>query len=174
MILVEPLNSIINLGTIKVINSNDIICPSCQELCKYEIIEHKIKLFGCKNKHKVENIKLDEFYDTQCIDLTKIKCEKCKNKSKFDTFNNEFFKCYECNMNLCPLCKSVHDKTHPIIDYDKKNYICNKHNETFIAYCEDCKIDLCLSCINRHKQHEIIRYEDKIIEIKELRKKMIE
>ena len=25
-----------------------------------------------------------------------------------------------CNKNLCPLCRSVHDKKHKIINYDKK------------------------------------------------------
>ena len=44
-------------------------------------------------------------------------------------------------MNLCPICKSMHDNSHYIINYDNKNYICNKHNETFVKYCEDCKID---------------------------------
>ena len=57
-------------------------------------------------------------------------------------------------MNLCPLCKSIHDKKHNIINYDNKNYTCNKHNETFIKYCEDCKIDLCLSCVNDNKNHK--------------------
>ena len=120
----------------------------------------------------MDNIKLDEFNNTQNIDISQIKCDKCKNKSKLDTFNNEFFICYDCNMNLCPLCKSVHDKSHSIINYENKNYICNQHNEIYIKYCEDCKIDLCLSCINLHKNHKIISYEDILIDIKELKKKM--
>ena len=49
--------------------------------------------------------------------------------------------------------------------------MCYKHNEILIAYCKYCKLDLCLSCINSHKNHKIIRYEDKMIEIEELRKK---
>ena len=75
-------------------------------------------------------------------------------------------------MNLCPLCKSIHDKNHSIINYDNKNYVCTKNNEIYIKYCEDCKIDLCLSCANEHKSHKIILYEDKLIDIKKLRKKM--
>ena len=75
-------------------------------------------------------------------------------------------------MNLCPLCKSVHDKSHSIINYDEKNYICIKHDEKFIKYCEDCKIDLCLSCVSEHKYHKILSYEDKLIDMKKLRKKM--
>ena len=93
-------------------------------------------------------------------------------KSKSDTYKNEFFICCDCNMNLCPLCKSIHDKNHFIINYDNKNYICNKHNKILIKYCDDCKIDLCLLCINEHKDHKLISYEDKLIDIKKIRKKM--
>ena len=46
------------------------------------------------------------------IDLSEIKCDKCKINSKSNTFNIEFFICNECKMNLCPLCKSTHDKSH--------------------------------------------------------------
>ena len=77
-------------------------------------------------------------------------------------------------MNLCPLCKSIHDKKHSIINYDNKNYMCNKHNEVFSSFCEDCEIDICLSCSNEHKNHEIISYQDELIDIKKLRNKMNE
>ena len=80
--------------------------------------------------------------------------------------------CNECNMNLCSLCKSIHDKSHIIINYENKNYICKEHNETFVKYCYDCEIDLCLSCINEHEDHEIISYGDELIDMKDLRKKM--
>jgi len=170
IILVYSINS--NLENTNIIKSNDIICPTCKKSCKYEIKDYKIKLYECKNGHIMDNIKLDEFNNTQNIDISQIKCDKCKNKSKLDTFNNEFFICYDCNMNLCPLCKSIHDKSHSIINYDNKNYICNQHNEFFIKYCKDCKIDLCLSCINGHKNHKVISYEDILIDIKKLRKKM--
>ena len=43
-----------------IIKSNDVICPICKEICKYEIKEHKIKLYDCKNGHITDNIKLDE------------------------------------------------------------------------------------------------------------------
>ena len=119
-----------------------------------------------------DNIKFDEFNNTQNIDLSKIKCNKCESKCKSNTFKNEFFLCNECKMNLCPLCKSGHEKTHSIINYDNKNYICKNHNETFVKYCEECKIDLCFSCINEHKGHKIISYEDILIDTKILRKSL--
>jgi hypothetical protein len=128
IILVYTLNSTIKYGNTNMKQSNDIICPECKEICKYEIKNYKIELNDCINGHKFEKIKLNEFFDTQIIDISKIKCDKCKKNNKFNTFNNEFFICYKCKMNLCPLCKSIHEKKHTIINYDNINYFCNKHN----------------------------------------------
>jgi len=174
IILVFLVNTIINneINNIKI--SNDIICPECKELCKYEIKDYKIKLYDCKNGHIIENIELNEFKQKQIVDISQIKCDKCKNKNKSNTFNHEFYTCYKCKMNLCPLCKSTHDNTHSIINYDNKNYVCNKHNEIFIDYCQDCNIDICLLCSDEHKEHKIISYKDKLINIKNLRNKMNE
>ena len=169
IILVYDINNTINIGNTNIIKSKDIICPICQENCLLDISNFRnfrINLYGCKNGHKTENIKIKDFNKTQVIDISKIKCDKCKSKNKSETFNNEFYVCYECKMNLCPLCKSVHDKTHSIINYDNKNYVCNKHNETLFKYCEDCKIDMCLSCVDEHKGHNIKSYEDKLVNLK--------
>ena len=166
IILVYDINNTINIGNTNIIKSKDIICPICQENCLFNLRNFRIKLYGCKNGHKTENIKLKDFNKTQVIDISKIKCDKCKSKNKSETFNNEFYVCYECKMNLCPLCKSVHDKTHSIINYDNKNYVCNKHNETLFKYCEDCKIDMCLSCVDEHKGHNIQSYEDNLVNLK--------
>ena len=91
----------------------------------------------------------NEFFDFQKIDESKIICDKCigvdKNK-KSEVNNNLFYKCLICNINLCPLCKDKHDKTHNIIDYDQKYFICNLHNESFFSYCNNCKKDICLIC----------------------------
>ena len=128
-ILVFSINKTINNENTNIKISKDIICPNCKEICKYEIKDYKIKLYDCKNGHIIENIKFNEFESQQNLDISEIKCDKCKNINKSNTFNNEFYICYECKMNLCPLCKSIHDKNHPIINYDNKNYICNKHND---------------------------------------------
>ena len=62
-------------------------------------------------------------------------------------------------MNLCPLCKSKHDNNHSIINYDERNYICDKHNEYFINYCKDCDKNMCKECGKEHYNHYIINYE---------------
>ena len=41
--------------------SKDILCNVCQEICQSEIKDYKIKLFGCKNGHVKENIRLNEY-----------------------------------------------------------------------------------------------------------------
>ena len=147
-------NENINDNKIK-IKSKNIICPKCNENIKISIKNYKINLFECKNNHKINNILFDEFQNIQMIDLTKIKCGICNKNNKSNTFNNEFFKCYECNINLCPLCKTQHNKIHNIYNYDKINYLCCRHNELLSNYCNKCKMNLCTLCEKEHFGHEI-------------------
>ena len=72
IILVLSINSTINNINTNMIKSKDIICPTCKEICIYEIKEHKIKLYGCKNGHIIDNIKLDDFNNKQNIDISQI------------------------------------------------------------------------------------------------------
>ena len=88
------------------IRSKNIICPDCGEDIKIKNIEnYKIDLYECKNNHTMNKIPLDEFEKTQMINLKNIACNICKEKNKYNTYNNEFYKCNECNINICPLCK---------------------------------------------------------------------
>ena len=140
------------------IKSKDVICTECGESIKMDIIDYKIILSECKNKHTIENILLDEFEDIQKINISDIKCEICKKCNKGNSYNNIFYKCITCKKNICPLCKSNHDKLHKIINYDDKNYICDKHNENYYSYCEKCKQNLCIVCEGEHKSHNIISF----------------
>ena len=63
-------------------------------------------------------------------------------------------------MNLCPLCKSRHNKDHIIIDYNKRNIICNIHNDFYVKYCTECNKDICYKCKDDHRNHNKIDYED--------------
>ena len=94
------------------------------------------------------------------IDISKIKCDNCKIKNKSNTYNNEFYRCNICKMNICPLCKSNHNNNH---NYDNKNYICELHNEDYIRYCKDCNLNICMMCFKEHKNHSIIDFGDIII-----------
>ena len=129
----------------KLKDSKYIICPSCKEICFININNYKINLFNCKNKHCFSNLLLSELNDFQKIDESNIKCYKC-NIDKSETTNNKFYKCLNCNINLCPLCESSHNKSHKKIGYEMKNNYCNIHGERYISYCEDCNQNLCDLC----------------------------
>ena len=142
-----------------IIKSQNIICPICKENILMDIKDYKINLHDCKNNHKIENILLDEFEETQNIDRIQVTCDICKKYNKSISYNNIFYKCNSCNKNICPICKSNHDKSHVIINYDDKFYICDKHNESYISYCETCKLNICILC-DKHKDHKRILFSD--------------
>ena len=143
--------------------SKDIICPECKENIIINFNNYKINLNGCKNNHNIYNILLNKFEDTQKIDLNNIICEVCKKINKNNTHNNEFYICNTCNKNICPLCKSIHNKNHIIINYDDKNYICKLHNDSFTKYCNTCNKDICIICENEHDNHNTIDFRKLLI-----------
>jgi hypothetical protein len=136
-----------------IIEIKEIICPECNENVLLKINDYKLEM-KCINNHN--NMILLKDYNNK-IDISKIRCNIC-NKNKTDIDNNEFYICLKCNINLCLSCKPTHDKNHDIINYDDKNYICNKHNENFIKYC--CNKNICMKCENEHKNHKSIYYGD--------------
>ena len=174
-ILVDNLDDINEINESKnesIIKSKYIICPTCGETAKISIKNYKVSLYECKSKHRTDNLSFDEYEKTQNIDLSKIICNKCKDKNKYNSFNNEFFKCFNCNINLCPLCKTLHDTNHKIINYDEINYICPNHMEKFSKYCNQCNINICSICEEEeHSNHNTIYLGD-IIKKKDLDNKM--
>ena len=92
--------------------------------------------------------------------MLNIKCEICKIKNKVNCLNNEFYKCLTCDINICPTCKSFHKSNHFIINYEQKNYACNKHNQKYIKYCNKCYKNICYLCKDEHKKHMKISFND--------------
>jgi hypothetical protein len=150
---------------------NEIECPECKGNILINIKDYKVNLYDCKNGHKKENILLTEYEKIQKLDLSKIICYECNN-NRNNVYNKEFYICNECGINLCPLCKSKHDKTHNIINYNNRNYICRKHNDKYIKYCKECKEDVCFNCINEHNYHNIIELSNIIPNKEELLQEM--
>ena len=120
-------------------------------------------MYNCKNGHNIKNIKINEFENTQKIDISKIICDEHKEINKGNTHNNEFHRCITCNKNLCPLCKSTHNNNHKIIEYDNINYICNLQSETFTRYCFDCKKNICMACEIEHRGHKGINLGEMLL-----------
>ena len=158
-----------------IIKSKDVICPECKENILINIKDYRVNLYECKNNHTKNNISLEEYENTQKIDISKIKCDKCKDKNLGNIFNNEFYICNTCNIKLCPLCKSQHNNNnHNIINYKNKNYICNKHNSNYIKYCKECEENMCILCEKEHKNHNIIYLEYIILEKHEILKQKVD
>ena len=165
-------NTILSEANNSAINSKEIICPQCSENCRICFKNFKISLYQCKNKHRIDNIPLNLFKNTQKIKESEIVCNNCNKINKSISYNHQFFKCFTCNKNLCPICSSTHIKSHAIIDYNKKNYFCNIHNDSFISYCSKCQINLCLSCESKHKEHKIISFSDIFPNIDDIKTEM--
>ena len=132
--------------------SNIIVCSECKEICKLAIEDYQIKLCGCENGHTINGISINDFNKTQYIDESKIICDICKSANKKEQYNRVFNYFNVCKQKLCPLCKSKHDKSHIISNYDGRNYLCAKHNEKFISYCYDCNKNLCYNCETGHNK----------------------
>ena len=156
-IIVYDINNTIINENIK--QSEDIICPECKKNVLIKIEDYKIRKYNCKNKHN-NLLLLKEYENSQNIEISQIKCEICKIKNKSNTYDNEMHKCITCDKNLCPLCKSTHDKNHKIINYDNINNICNKHNTMYVKYCKQCNENICMLCEKDHKLHDIIYFGD--------------
>ena len=157
-ILVYDLNPPTIIKCPKIVKSAFPICKKCDENMKFELENYKIRCSGCKKGHSIALL-INEYEKYQTIDISKIVCHNCS-VNKFKTYGNQMFVCNSCKINLCPICKDKHDKNHNLVDYDLKNYICPRHNESYISFCKTCKINICFNCQLEHNMHDIILIGD--------------
>ena len=130
-----------------------------------------MKLYNLNNKDEINNILLKDYETIKIKELSKIKCDICEN-NKNNTQNNEFDRCLKCKINLCLLCKSNHDKSHNIIQFEQNYSVSEKHNENCSKYCNDCKMIICTSCSNEHKSHNTKDYENIIPDMTKIKKQI--
>ena len=154
-----------------IVNSEEIICPKCFEHCRLKIEDYIIKLYDCKNNHLI-HMNLDKFQESQKMNLSKIICDECKIKNMGNSFNNEFYSCLNCKKNLCVLCKSIHNKSHNIIRYEQRNYLCNMHYDSYFKYCHRCKTNICMLCLKNHSNYNIESFENIIPNENDARNKL--
>ena len=170
-ILVNEIDSENTNSNTGIIKSMYPICPKCSEIAILEIESFKANIIGCKNRHVTKDIILNEYENTQKIDLSKIKCNICKISQK-DTYENNMFICNKCKIYLCPLHKQSHDEDHIVINEKDKNYNCEYHNEIYISYCQTCNINICLKCEKAHSKHNITSFGSILPEKEELLNKL--
>ena len=161
-----------------------IICPDClYNTCSLEIENYGLHFYGCKYGHEVIKT-FREYKDSQKINdkrLLYIKCVRCR-RSYMEV--EEIYKCLNCSKEceykhsfyFCGECMEGHSdkfKGHKSIKYEDKNYICLDDYE-YSSYCLTCKIDLCKICKEKHKNHNIIKYDDITPKIKERKRELEE
>ena len=156
------------------VKAEQIICPKCGEISHINIKDYIINIYGCKNNHSTENILLENFEETQKIDEAKIICNKCNTQNKKNAYNRLFYFCWNCKLNLCPLCKEAHDKSHYIEDYNMKNYICPEHGDNYYSYCQVCNKNICSGCENDHINHDRITFGIMLPKKEDLNNQLIE
>ena len=155
-----------------IIQSKVIICPDCKEPCRIMTENYKLKLYECINGHMISNIKITDFENTQKINASGIKCDKCKLKNRSNCSEYDFYFCLTCRQNICLICRPSHNSNHNVIRYNQKNYICQLHNESLIKYCKDCKKNICFSC-QEHNNHQTVFFFFLIPDINE-KKRLLE
>ena len=69
---------------------------------------------------------------------------------------NNLYECMACDNSLCLSCKENNDNNHVIINYEKRNFICYKHNDFYTKYCHDCNKNICINCEKEHNNHNAI------------------
>ena len=133
-----------------------------------DIEDYVIKFYGCKYNHTDFKI-FDDYKGSQKLDFSKIFCkfEGCKKNESNDP--EDFYKCLTCCKILnhtqyyCTFHKEEEEKKslekHFYVNYDHKNFICNKHIKKFIKYCFKCRKDLCQDCEVEHKNHQMKYYD---------------
>ena len=123
--------------------------------------------------HKTGNVPFGKFEKIKFIDETKILCGNCKTENKSNTFKNSFYICCNCHINLCPLCKNTHEKSHFIINYEDKDFYCHDHCEMNIYFCNDYKKDICSRCEKQHNGHKTSSYDSIMPDEEELKDKTL-
>ena len=109
----------------KEVISNEIICPECKESSLMSIKDFKLNFYDCKNNHKIENILINKFKETQKMLIS--------NKSKAENYickkhNLKYFDfCKTCKKNICNICENNH-KNHELINFKD---ILPEQNELF-------------------------------------------
>ena len=150
------------------VKSDYVICPKCKESAILEEKDYKLIISGCQNEHVTKDILINDFNNLQEIDYSTIICKEC---NKNNAYNNEFYICNICKIDICSICKSKHDKNHKLINYNDKYYVCSIHNKKYNSYCNKCKKNICIICEKNHFKHELLNYEKIIIDDDKIIKK---
>ena len=159
-------------------------CPYIPSI-KINTNQHSINV-ECQNDIKVypeNNIISGHFHNKILLKdyLSKLEDNYKNNKKKCSLCNNNInidniYYCSFCRTFLCNKCLNnihiIEKNDHPSIKLNTINTNCCVHNKIYKYYCKNCFRNICEDCLNRnnlHKKHEIIDFDDILIDEKYLR-----
>ena len=180
-------SSQINENRINISPSSEILtCMDCPYIpsIKLNANQHSINV-ECQNKIKISSEGDDmsgHFHNKILLKdyLRKIRknyqnqqkeCSLCNKKIDIE----EIYFCSSCNIFMCKKClndKHMKEKNdHPSIKFDSINTCCYIHKKENKFYCKNCFENICENCLNSnfHKNHEIIKLNDILIDDKYLK-----
>ena len=122
-----------------------------------------------------------------------LKCPKCSTKIGieidpvslsyiYECINGHFFSHNEIEklQNNVTNEKNI-KKLKDNYKYEQKKYLnneidiefyCEEHNEKYISYCQECKKDLCMLCLDNHEYHYILYYTNIVPKIRTVNNEM--
>ena len=138
------------------------ICPKCKNILKFKINVDKFIVEGeCKNGHSFNNMSFYGFQSSiqKTSSIKLINCNKC-----FISRKSKSFKCQTCNKLYCLNCINQHLKEEKHLGakciFTSENKLCQKHNELFYDFCNDCNCYICDRCKLDHINHTFISLID--------------
>ena len=142
-----------------------LICPKCKSFplinLKIDNVSKEIYLhLKCRCNNYIEEQYSIKEYFAQITHKQKNKMSCSKNPSHNGYLAINY--CFQCQEFLCSLCKSIHDtlnKDHVVSDEEIKiDKICDRHleNNEIISYCNECNMNLCVTCLKDHNIHHDI------------------
>ena len=131
-------------------DTKDILCPGCNNPGIINIEEDEANISKCKNNHINFDIPFKEFI-TMKPEYPEVKCGICGNEENLYGMPLEMC---SCKKYICPLCKLYHDPGDKSINFFERFYSCPEHDLPFVSYCNQCYINLCEKCEEKHLQHK--------------------
>ena len=149
-------------------------CPLIPKIINTDVRTRTINL-KCE-LHGLKTIDINRYINNSMnYNTLNWKCSKCKNIQR--NFKNMKFKYCECGQIFCGSCFKIHESAdgHKIsIDSDMFDLKCKKakdhFKESYIGYCNECKVQFCNKCKEEHKWHEQTEINNMIMEESDIKK----
>ena len=146
---------------------NYLRCQVCDKLfiVKFKSIFNELS-FVCNNCQSESNIPIENI-DSYIDNLSnRIFCLECKGK-KDSKYKLNY--CDKCKGYVCSDCDKKHIKgkgaSHYLYPYYLMDIECFKDFKKNIGYCKACKKSFCSKCLKQHRKHEVMYFDDFIIQL---------